>query len=658
MISVPKITKGRREEGENGFPVDRFSASFLTKLCTNPILAKIEYINRDSFDTATGAGGMLGKAFHKAMEVYYGGSDTLIVTNEAEGLKYGLEAGMELLELYPDAFIRWTSAIPTKQKAKERLAFAFNEYVKHKPWASGDEILGIEQKIEEFIDLDWRGERLQLPVKLKGYLDKIVRSKKDGRIRIVDYKTCHAFSSLDKIDGAKIIQAVMYYLLTYALTGEEPYSVVFEEVKYTKNADGSSQLREYEMVFAENELYFDFFFRLYDDAVRALNGEMVYLPNVNALYDNEIAIIAYIHRLDVDAETAKLMKKHRVDNLTDLLKKKIQSAGSMRQLLRTVEKQFVSATNLNYDKMKNEEKIQTKLLEHGMMIQFDSKIEGASVDLYRYTPSIGLKMSKIGAYVADVEQVLGTTGVRVLAPIPDTNLIGFEVPRKTRRFPSLPASKGFELAIGETVDGKTFRFDLRDAPHMLIAGSSGAGKSVFLNNLIRQLIETPSVDLHLFDPKKVELSHFEGQVKQYHDDKSEIASALHQLVVKMEERYAEMKKAKAKNIREISRARYQVIVIDEFAELAMGGAVGASIQSIAQMGRAAGFHLIIATQRASTKVISGDTKVNFPTKAVFRMAKVVDSQIMLDEGGAEKLLGKGDMLFASEQGITRLQAYL
>lgn len=657
LADLPKVIKGRKPENKDGFPVDHYTASSMRLFTTNPILFKIEYMNGDRFDTAQNISGVLGKAFHTAMEVYYGGSDELIVTNEAEAIEYGLKAGMEFLELYPDGFIKYSTAMPSKQKAKERFAFAFNEYIAHRPYDSGDEILGIEEKIEEHIDIEWRGQRLTLPIKLKGYLDKIVRSK-DGRIRIHDYKTAYAFTPEDKIDGAKIIQAVIYYLLAYAKYGEEPHSVVYEEIKYTGNKEKSEpNIREYEMVFAENDQYFDFFFRLYDDITRALSGEMVYVPNVSALFDNEVALIAYIHRLDINEETAKLMKKHHVDNLTDLLKKKIQTAGSMRKLLQTVEKQFVSATNLNYDKMKNEEKIQTKMLEHGMMIQFDSKVEGASVDLYRYTPSIGLKMSKIGAYIADVEQVLGVTGVRALAPIPNTSLVGFEVPRKTRRFPKPPKAHGFEIAIGETVMGEVHRFDLREAPHILIGGSSGGGKSVWLHGVIQQLMETPNVDLHLFDPKKVELNQYEGEVKEYKDDKNEIKIALRALTKTMHDRYAEMKKVKAKNIREVGRMRYKVVIIDEFAELAMGGEVGDSIKSLSQMGRAAGIHLIIATQRASTKVIDGDIKVNFPTKVVFKMAKAVDSTIMLDEAGAEKLLGKGDMLFASEAGIMRLQGY-
>lgn len=628
----------------------------MIKFSTNPILFKIEQINGDRFDTTTGASGVLGKAVHKALEVYYVGSDVLIPTNEAEAIEYGLKAGMELLENYNDGFITFSKTIPNKQKMQELLAFCFNAYVQQMPHEPGS-ILSCEEGIKESISVRWRGQDLKLPVALKGYLDKITRGA-DGKIRITDYKTCYAYSNPDKIDGAKIIQAIIYYLLTYAKYGEEPYSLLFEEIKYTKNADKSPQVRQYEIVFAENELFFDFFFRFYEDITRALNGEQVFVPNVHALFDNEVAIIAYIHRLDDSEETARLMKKHKVTHVSDLLKKQIQSAGNMRRLMKSIEESFVEAKNLDYDKMENHDKIRTKLMEHGMLLTFEDKVEGSTVDLYRFMPSIGLKMAKLAAYTADVEQVLGSTGVRVLAPIPDTNLVGFEVPRKVRSYPSLPIPTGdFNIAIGENLMGQVRRFDIRTAPHMLVAGSTGAGKSVFLNAVIQQLMTVPNVQLCLFDPKKVELSQYEGQVFAYEDSRDGIYAALQSHEHEMNRRYEVMKSKGVKKIEDMPELPYRFLIIDEFADLAMRGQVGDTIQSMAQLGRAAGIHLILATQRASTQVINGDTKTNFPVKVVFKMAKGVDSRVMIDEEGAEKLLGKGDMLFAADSGIERLQGY-
>lgn len=618
------------------------------------MLFKIKYINRDRFDTTLNISAVLGSAFHKAMEVYYGGSDTLVASNESEAIEYGMKAGMEYLEAYNDGFIKFSEKMPTKQSAYDRFTFCFQKYVQEMPYEK-DTTIEVEDKIVEAIDVEWRGHRLQLPVKLKGYIDRVYREA--GKLKIKDYKTVYTFSNPDKIDGAKILAAVEYYLLAYAKYGEEPYSVTFDEVKYTENKDKSSQVKSYEIVFADNELYFDFYFRFYEDMTRALNGEMVFVPNVDAMYDNEVGIISYIHRLDISEETAKLMKKHKVANLTDLLKKQIQSAGSMRTLLKSVEANFVSGKSLDYSKMKPEEKIRTKLMEHGMLLQFEDMIEGATVNLYRYTPSIGLKMSKLKSYTDDVEQVLGVAGVRVLAPIRGTSLIGFEVPRETRVFPPMPEFQGFELALGENTAGETRRFDIRQAPHLFVSGTTGSGKSVFLHSIIKQLQAIPNAEMHLFDPKQVELAQYEGKVKEYQFDKREISGSLFLLVEEMEKRYAKLKKAGVKSISEVKNMPYKFVVIDEYADLAMREETGHNVQLLAQKGRAAGIHLIVATQRASTKIISGDVKVNFPTRVVFRMSKEVDSRVMLDEAGAEKLLGKGDMLFMSDSGLERLQGY-
>jgi RecB family exonuclease/energy-coupling factor transporter ATP-binding protein EcfA2 len=684
------VIKAEKLSSSN-FPVEHYSASSMRLFSTNPILFKIQYINRDRFDTTAGISGVIGNAFHQAMMVYYGGSDVLIAQNEEESIKNGLTAGMDFLSRYNDGFIKYTTTIPNKQKAFDVFSFAFNSYVKEKPYGV-DQVIAIEEKMEERVDVEWRGQRLTLPVKLKGYIDKVIRDK-EGRLKIVDYKTCYSFSNPEKIDGAKILQAVEYYLLTYAKYGEEPYSVTFEEVKYTKNSDGGKQVREYEVVFSENDLYFDFYFRFYEDMTRALSGEMVYVPNVNAMFDNEVAIVSYIHRLDVEEEQAKLMKKHNVKTVTDLLKKQMQSAGSMKKLLKMVEENFVTAKNLNYSSMKTEEKIKTKLMEHGMMLEFDSMVEGNTVDLYRYIPTIGLKMSRLKNYIEDIEQVLGKSGVRILAPIQNSTLIGFEVPRDMRTFPEIPKIQGFDIAIGKNSMGEDVRFDLRDAPHLLVAGSSGSGKSVFLSSIIKQLDSLSEVDIHLFDPKIVELAVHkkDKNVVQYETNILSIYEALRSLVLEMNVRYEMLAKSGVRSIAEYKgKMRYKFVFIDEFGDLIMqdyvhentvytgdvytkgqhAGEEKVRVESVevskeiskmvlllAQKARACGIHVVISTQRPSVDVITGTIKANFPTKVALRTAKAIDSVVIMDDKGAEKLLGKGDMLFISDRGVERLQGY-
>lgn len=658
LTKVPKVIKGTPGEGEFQFPVSHFSYSSLALFSTNPLLFKIRYVNRDTISTTKNISGVIGQAFHKAMEVYWGGNQDLLPSDEAEAIELGMKTGMEFLEMYSDGFIEYSSTIPNKQKAYDDFTKLYASYVKEKPRDPDIELIGCEVAVQETIDLIWKGKRIRLPIPLKGYIDKVERTA-DGKLRIRDFKTCRLFSDPEKIDGKKIIQTVQYYLLAYAHYGEEPYSIIFEEVKATKNRDGGKQTREYEVVFAENDLFFDFYFRLYDDVTRALAGEAVFVPNIDTFFDNEVGIIAYIHRLDMTDEQAAMMKKLKVDNLTELLQKKIHNAGNMRKLMKTVESKFISARNLNYERMNNEDKIATKLMEHGMMLQFHSKIDGATVELYQYTPSIGLKMGRLKSFAEDVEQVLGVAGVRVLAPIPNSTFVGFEVPKKDRYFPALPEHDGsWNIAIGQTIMGETMRFDLREAPHMLVAGATGSGKSVFLNSIIEQVSGISGAELHLFDPKLVELVHYQDRATEYLSDHKEIDNALENLVIEMEMRYQRLQSERARNISEIEGMKYKVVIIDEFGDLtANNSEVQRNVLLLAQKARAAGIHLVIATQRPSTDVINGTIKANFPTKAVFRVAKEVDSRVVLDEAGAEKLAGKGDMLFASDKGIERLQGF-
>jgi S-DNA-T family DNA segregation ATPase FtsK/SpoIIIE len=365
----------------------------------------------------------------------------------------------------------------------------------------------------------------------------------------------------------------------------------------------------------------------------------------------------------------------------------------MRKFLKSLEKSCQTAKKINYKNMSKEEQIKTKLSEHGMILHFVDKIEGLNIDLYRFEPSIGLKMKKIEGYVADIEQVVGKSGVRVLAPIPNTTYVGFEVPRADRKFiDEAPVNNGFELAFGKDVMGDIFKYDLRKAPHLLVAGATGSGKSVFLNSIISQLSKLEKIQLHLFDPKMVELALFkkEKRVVEYKDDIMEIHDSLKWFVKKMNERYKILAESGVRNIEEYNKSggnmKYKFLIIDEFGDLIISNHVKEEtvetgetfkdgrakmkiektniskeiekyILILAQKARACGIHLIIATQRPSVDIITGSIKANFPCKVAFRTAKAIDSQVLLGESGAEKLQGKGDMIFSSDEGNIRLQGY-
>lgn len=692
LPTVTQLKTTRSQKTKKGDILERpLSPSTMVKFGENPYMFKLNHLAGQYFDTSDNASFVLGKAFHTAMEVYYGGSDTVIISSEADAVKYGLEAGMQYLAAYNDGFINYTTTLPTKEVLQSKLAFLFNSYIQEMPY-SNEEMVMCEVKLQHRVAVRWRGEDLRLQVPLVGRMDKVVR--RDGVLKIVDYKTASSFSDLEKIDGHKILQAVAYYLLVYAETGEEPYSMVYEEVKHTKNRDGGPQVRTYELVFKEQDMFFDFFFRYYEDIVQAMLGHAVFVPNVKAMFDNEVALVAYLHRLDDDEEVAKQMKQHRVDNLTDLLRKKVQKASSMKTLMATVEKQFTNAKNIDYNTMETHEKIRVKLMEHGLLLNYDSHIEGSTVDLYRYAPSIGLKMSKLAQYTADVEQVLGATGVRVLAPIPGTTLVGFEVPRAERTFVQLPAkTDGFNLHLGVDVNDQGQTIDLRTTPHTLVAGATRSGKSVFMNGLIEQTLRLPKkdVELVLLDPKRVEFGQYKtnSKVREYASDIMHIHSALGSLVSEMENRYRKLEKLGVQNV-DGQGMPYIFVFFDEYGDtilqkyehqevhrsdevyqsgprkgeyktttetIYISKEIERMVLQLAQKARAAGIHMVLATQRPSVDIVTGSIKANFPTKICFRTAREIDSKVMLDEAGAEKLLGMGDMLVSDERGMRRLQAY-
>lgn len=669
--SLPVVTRGKAKD-RGTFPLSHYSYSTFVKFSTNPLMFKIHYLNGDVIETTRSISSVIGQAFHNALETYYS-------TDPEKAIEQGLNAGSYFLSEYPEGFIEFNTRVTTKQKALEIFAFAFACYVQETPRDIKDSI-DVELELEHTVEIEYQGQRLAFPVPLKGRLDRLVRRASDGKLVIYDPKCVASFSDPDKIDGAKIVQAIQYYFLVYAELGEAPYSMIYEEVKNTKNREGGPQVQRYEIVYTDVPQFFEFYLRLYEDMTRAINGEMVYVPNLHSMYDNEVSIIAYIHRLDMSEEAAKQMEKLQVTTITDLLKAKIESAGNMRKLMESLESKFVSATTLNYNDMTTEQKIQTKLMEHGLLLKFDSKVEGHSVELYRYTPSIGLKMSKLKSYVSDVEQVVGRTGVRVLSPIPNTSFVGFEVP-KAERLPSpmLPDLKvdGYTLNMGLDLYGKNYLFDITKAPHMLVAGATGAGKSVFLNTIITQLTKCANTELFLFDPKLVELSQYKEKALLYSSDPHEMLEVLEQLVVFMNRRYKDMQE---QGEREWTGSR-TFVVIDEFGDLTaskltredtttnletgktkvtkvnVSEEITRNVLLLAQKARAAGIHLIIATQRPSVDVITGTIKANFPTKVAFRTAKEVDSRVLLDAPGAEKLLGRGDMIFSSEQGEVRLQGF-
>lgn len=691
MIPIVKKTS-QQSKGINEFPLDHYSYSTFTKFSTNPFMFKVNAINGDYIETTSSPTNVIGRSVHKALEVYFNNQNI----DDGEAIKRGHQAGVDYLKNISDGLIEYSGRIPNRAKMEEKFAFAYFGYLKDinfRPEVK--EILMVEKMLKYRVSV---GDH-ELPIPLKGSADLVYR-RIDNKIIIRDHKIVSSYSDENKMDGAKMIQTVFNYFLVYAELGEPPYSMIYEEFKLSKNRDNSKQTVEYEIVFDEYPLMFELFYRFYEDITNALLGKMVYVPNLFAIYDREVSLIAYIHRLDVDEVRDKVLKKLKVENITDFLKKKIQKDGEMKKYLTTVTTKFISAKTLNYKDMTIEDKIKMKLAEHGLGIEFHDKVIGGAVTLYRYDPSIGLKMSKIESYVKDIEQVVGVSGIRILAPIPNSEYIGFEVPLKVRGYPSEKAkNNGFDLAIGIDVYGTTHYMDIRKAPHMLVAGSTGSGKSVFIETLIQQLatFSPDEVQLSLLDPKMVELGGYAkgANTRIYKSDIMDIHRELQALVVEMNDRYKILQDKGYKNLDQYrangGKLPYIFCFIDEYGDLIatnhveiekkvvgiyqkgenagqdkvevikhnISNIIKNNILLLSQKARASGIHVILTTQRPSTNIVDGVIKANFPTRVAFRTSTSIDSMVIIDQSGAEKLLGRGDMLFLdpTKTGIERLQGF-
>ena len=336
------------------------------------------------------------------------------------------------------------------------------------------------------------------------------------------------------------------------------------------------------------------------------------------------------------------------------------------------------------------------LKNYDISIQRIAATVGPTVTLYEIVPAPGVRISRIKNLEDDIALSLAALGIRIIAPIPGKGTIGIEVPNIRKSVVSMKtllASEKFQtsqyslpIAIGKKIDNENFIVDLASMPHLLMAGATGQGKSVGLNAILVSLLykKHPSqLKFVLVDPKKVELSlyrviekHFLAKLPGEEDaiitDTKKVISTLNALCIEMDNRYDLLKEAGCRNIKEYNEkftARklnpekghqylpFIVLVVDEFADLIMtaGKEVEMPIARLAQLARAVGIHLIIATQRPSVNIITGTIKANFPARIAFKVSSKIDSRTILDTGGAEQLIGKGDMLVSYNGEITRLQ---
>ena len=398
------------------------------------------------------------------------------------------------------------------------------------------------------------------------------------------------------------------------------------------------------------------------------------------------------HEDEVEKIAADLVEKHgEYDHRLELPKYKFPTLDLLRK--------YDSGDNVTVNQQEleqNKNKIVETLANYGIGISQIKATIGPTVTLYEIVPEAGIRISKIKNLEDDIALSLSALGIRIIAPIPGKGTIGIEVPNSNPTMVSMRsviASNKFQqakmdlpIAFGKTIENETFVADLAKMPHLLMAGATGQGKSVGLNAIIASLLykkHPTELKFVMVDPKKVELTlyskierHYLAKLPDSEDaiitDNTKVIHTLNSLCIEMDDRYELLKNAYVRNLKEYNEKfknrklnpehghrflPYIVLVVDEFADLIMtaGKEVETPIARLAQLARAVGIHLIIATQRPSVNVITGTIKANFPARVAFRVTSKIDSRTILDSSGADQLIGKGDMLFTTGNELVRLQ---
>ncbi|WP_405604287.1 DNA translocase FtsK 4TM domain-containing protein [Polaribacter sp. Asnod1-A03] len=360
-------------------------------------------------------------------------------------------------------------------------------------------------------------------------------------------------------------------------------------------------------------------------------------------------------------------------------------------------KQYNESISIDPEELEaNKDRIVETLKNYKIGIAEIKATVGPTITLYEIVPEAGIRISKIKNLEDDIALSLSALGIRIIAPIPGKGTIGIEVPNQKSTIVSMHSvisSKKFQespmelpIALGKTISNETFVVDLAKMPHLLMAGATGQGKSVGLNAVLTSLLykkHPAEVKFILVDPKKVELTLFNKIERHYLaklpdveeaiiTDTTKVVHTLNSLCIEMDNRYDLLKAAMVRNIKEYNAKfkkrklnpneghqflPYIVLVIDEFADLIMtaGKEVETPIARLAQLARAIGIHLIVATQRPSVNVITGIIKANFPARIAFRVTSKIDSRTILDAGGADQLIGRGDLLYTAGNDINRIQ---
>lgn len=603
------------------------SHSAIMCFLNNQIQFKKRYIAK-VYDDPQNPSMVVGSAIHRMIELRLKG----------ETIEKAIQAGIESIENVADYEIDYG-----KTGSREKLLKDYEKLTKvvitELPVYTN--LVAVEAKLRA--DVSISGKKIPM----KGKLD-LVRDLGDGTLEIRDWKTVISYSNENAENYKYVFQAWIYTILA-ELEYEKPIArVVFDEIKKTANQDKSPQIKSYVLTREQIMEANDTVGRIVKDVYAYVsNPEAKYFPNPSDMLNGARSVEIYAQIAGTTIRTV-----HAIEQ-----KAKFSPVNT------------VVAENIVENSGTETERIMAKLAEFGIGGKIDEVISSHSVETYKLRPNRGVSMSKIAKLGDDLALALGSEAVRIIAPIYGTQTVGIEVP-KEQTFPVCAEKpKGTIIPIGIDTQNQVVYDDIATMPHMLIGGQTGSGKSVFIKNIIASL---KGCDVTVVDCKMIDFADLDGKYCNVITERDEAIRCVKHLVELMDKRYREHTK----------NGKRKVLVIDEYADLVMGlgkekvpimGATGKmtyetidrkaefeqNLCRLLQKARAANINVIVATQRPSADVVAPIIKANCPVKACLRVATARNSEIVLDEAGGEKLLGKGDMLYLGSGKIkpVRLQCF-
>lgn len=679
------------EEHFSNFLINSWSYSKLNQFVRNEKAFEMKYIY--NFDSKASASTIAGQAYHHALEAYF------------KAKQEGKELSLPDLEILAFEYIdeveptKWKlqKTTPTVEKCIDRtnklvVSLLKNFYSEKNIYEDNiKHILDVELYSDQFLTIN--GVDIPLPCRAK--IDLVIETN-DGKVVIIDHKTKQSFSSEDDIALASGAQAITYVKSYEAMYGLDVDEVWFIENKYSTNRDGSAQLIPFkiEMDKDTKRLYEAMLYEPLKKMISAVNDpDYVYLINDS---DNLIDK-AEIYNFWARTMIAEVEDFNIPDDKKDLLEKRLKKIRdvSIASVNPTVIKTFQKNASkfiqydLNNTNMTPEEKIEHVLRTFNILVRVAHKFEGYSSNTYLLEVSAGTRISSIQNHRLDIANAINVSKVRVskdLEVYEGKSYVSIEFSKN--REETLYWDKKYlldgdemKIPIGQNNLKQTIFWDLKNnaTPHMLVCGSTGSGKSVSLRSTIEYAKASGIKDILILDPK-YEFQNMNIQNVEIHSDIEDIEASLDLMVDEMNRRIKE------------GIFKYQLIIFDEFADAQANAKKGKeldiyenvevgffangtpkfkrvkvktrrsleeNLRLLLQKGRSVGFRIVSATQRASTKVITGDAKANFPVQLCFRVPKEVDSRVVLDEIGAESLNGEGDFLLKSPDypELVRGQAY-